>query len=209
MRIGYFDLNKGVGYPSSLKTYTYNSKQYCRSSVEGGCSSVYYDTLGKEIKEVCGMIEAYQYHSTDAFGFRQGATPTIDEPYLDGISITQGSPRQHIWSYVVASRAREFGGPCPTCSSAGNGGVSGPMFIGSDYYCATGNSGPGWEPKIYSNQLWDSPELLISCSANADPPWFKKRLTNSSTDNIEIRWCCDQVSVDEAIPTRRVELYIR
>ena len=49
MRIGHFDLNRGVGCPSSLNTYTYNSKQYCRRSVDEGCSSVYFDSLGKDV----------------------------------------------------------------------------------------------------------------------------------------------------------------
>ena len=211
MRIGYFDLNRGVGCPSNLNTLTYNGKQYCRRSVDGGCSSVYFDSLGNEIKEVCGMIEAYQYASTDAF--YSSSSYTIDGPYMDGISITQGSPRQHIWSYVVGhgNTAHSSTSQCP-CSSGGSG-TSPPGFVGGDYYCDTGNPNSNYEGIVYSDRLWDSSGVSCvsgsTCCDNPDQPWFRKKLTIPSTDNIELRWCADQSRSDEAIATRKVELYIQ
>ena len=45
----------------------------------------------------CG---GYQEGSPDAFGaFLVGRTTTIDR-YVDGVSITQGSPRKHLWTYA-------------------------------------------------------------------------------------------------------------
>ena len=210
MRIGHFDLNRGVGCPSNLNTFTYNNKQYCRRSVEGGCSSVYFDSLGKEIKEVCGMIEAYQYASLDAFR----SSSSIDGPYMDGISITQGSPRQHIWSYVVGIHniAQSSTSQCP-CSSGGSGTARPPSFVGEDYYCDTGNPTTTWEHVLYPDRLWDSSGVSCvsgsTCCDNPDQPWFRKKLATPSTDNIEVRWCSDQTRSDEATPTRKVELYIQ
>ena len=36
----------------------------------------------------------------DAFGFRT-LEHTIDQAYVDGLSVTHGSPRQHIWSFAA------------------------------------------------------------------------------------------------------------
>ena len=29
------------------------------------------------------------------------STCSMDDPYVDGISLTHGSPQQHIWSFVI------------------------------------------------------------------------------------------------------------
>ena len=212
MRIGHFDLNRGEGCPSNLNTFTYNSKQYCRRSVDVGCSSVYFDNLGKEIKEVCGIIEAYQYSSPDAF--RSSSSYTIDGPYIDGISITQGSPRQHIWSYAVGIHniAQSYISQCP-CSSGGSGTASPPSFVGGDYYCDTGNPNSNFEGIVYSDRLWDSSGVSCvsgsTCCDNPDQPWFRKKLATPSTDNVEVRWCGDEPRSNEFIATRQVELFIK
>ena len=177
---------------------------------------MYFDSLGKEVKEVCGdrMIEAYQYASTDAFGLYAAPPQTIDGPYMDGISITQGSPRQHIWTYAAAIQGYTgiiHKSKCP-CSSTGST-ASPPSFVGGDYYCDTGNPTATWRRILYPDRLWDSSGVSCvsgsTCCDNPDQPWFRKKLTTPSTDNIEVRWCADQPRYDEATPTRKVELYIQ
>ena len=215
MRIGYFYTGRHLAEcPPSLERFAYNKRWYCRRSVDVGCSSVYFDSLGKEIREVCGMIEAYQWNSPDAFA--ASSSQTIDGPYIDGISITQGSPRQHIWSYVggLQENAEQsyHNYKCP-CSSTGSGTASPPSFVGGDYYCDTGNPNTNWDPIVYPDRLWDSSGVSCvsgsTCCDNPDQPWFRKKLTTPSTDNIELRWCADQSRSDEAIATRNVELYIQ
>ena len=215
MRIGYFYTSRHLAEcPPSLERFAYNKRWYCRRSVDVGCSSVYFDSLGKEIKEVCGMIEAYQWNSPDAFG--ASSSYTIDGPYMNGISITQGSPRQHIWSYVVGLQENAVqphpNSKCP-CSSGGSGTARPPSFVGGDYYCDTGNPNTNWELIVYPDRLWDSSGVSCvsgsTCCDNPDQPWFRKKLTTPSTDNIEVRWCGDQTRSDEAIATRNVELYIQ
>ncbi len=70
--------------------------------IEGpGCTSTTYSTDGVEYSKVCGRIIAYQSGSPDAFSpyFRN----TIDDVYVDGVSLTHGqSPRQHIWTFAGA-----------------------------------------------------------------------------------------------------------
>jgi hypothetical protein len=50
--------------------------------------------------KACGQIIAYQVGSTGAFS-RPGSSPTIDNSYVDGISLTHGNPRQHIWTFAA------------------------------------------------------------------------------------------------------------
>ena len=44
-------------------------------------------------------MRGYQKGSSDAFAGSLGST--IDGPYVDGVSITRGSPRQLIWTYAI------------------------------------------------------------------------------------------------------------
>ena len=52
--------------------------------------------------KVYGRAIGYQFGSTDAFRSNLFMV-TIDDAYMDGISITHGSPRNHIWTYTAAS----------------------------------------------------------------------------------------------------------
>ena len=57
-------------------------------------------------------------------------------------SITQGLPRQHVWTYVAGNGENNYDCPCSNGSSA-----TVPAFVGSDYYC---ESGP-----LATDPLWD------------------------------------------------------
>ena len=63
---------------------------------------------------------------------------TIDEVYVDGVSITYGSTlRKHIWTYAsgldLGFHSTEFGCPCNNDNMQ-----QVPPYVGSDYYCETG-----------------------------------------------------------------------
>ena len=67
----------------------------------GGCDSTFFPTFGLTYNRVYGRILAYQHSNTHAFNqLIHGST--IDDPYLDGVSLTHGSvgSRQHIWSFA-------------------------------------------------------------------------------------------------------------
>lgn len=61
--------------------------------------------LGHTYSRVRGAVQALSKGSPDAFreeaGRSSGGEPTIDEPYVDGVSITHGAPRRHIITYVA------------------------------------------------------------------------------------------------------------
>ena len=68
------------------------------------CYSVNYTTADMLYLNVCGRITAYQVGSTNAFRryYQNTDTTTIDSNYVDGISLTHGNPRQHIWTFAAA-----------------------------------------------------------------------------------------------------------
>lgn len=48
-----------------------------------------------------GTLTAFQFDSMDAFRSEPLRTNHINGPYVDGISVTTVTPRQHIWTYAV------------------------------------------------------------------------------------------------------------
>jgi len=138
------------------------------------CTPVYYSVSGMQYREVCGRIEAYFNSHPDGF---LGSTFNIDSTYVDGVSLTHGSPREHIWTFAAAD-----GSPYCPCDSRGNPS-SVPSFVGSDYFCEYGST--------YFQPLWDGEGCSPTdncCSFNS-PPWFNKRLPQTTTDNLELRSC--------------------
>ena len=79
-------------------------KRTCvKNSEPAGCSSVIFSTTTSGYSKVCGKISAYQVRSTGAFGhWALGQPATIDTPYVDGVSLTHGNPRQHLWTFSAA-----------------------------------------------------------------------------------------------------------
>ena len=52
---------------------------------------------GMKYNKVCGQAVGYQKGSPDSFQ----PPDDINSYYVDGMSITYGSPRKHIWTYAV------------------------------------------------------------------------------------------------------------
>ena len=172
-----------------------NNMVLCRKTANPGCSSVIFPT-GGFYSEVCGRVYGYQKGSPDAFS---GAAVSINQPYIDGVSITHGHPRRHIWT-LAATTSLDF---CP-CSS--NPPVTVPSFVGTDYFCDVSGS------NTYSgaDRLWDGVGCLKGaqhCCAAAN--WFYKDLQLTTNDDIEFRVCTDQDSTIEDVYIEDVEIYVR
>jgi len=160
-------------------------------------------------------VIGYGYYNVDGFGQYAGPQ-TIEGPYVDGVSLTHGSPgaRQHIWSF--AAGLLETRNPIyPTYSCPCLGGTT-PSFVGNDYFCESGNPGPTWTNILYaSDPLWDGqgcgspPCCELSSPPGVTAPWFCKQLPQATTDDIEVRICGDEGASAEDAPVELIELYIR
>ena len=91
--------------PAGLKLLT-APKRLCAMNIDGrGCSSATFNLHGIRYTHVCGKIIGYQQKTPDAFGrYYSNHSLTIDDQYVDGISLTHGrNPRKHIWTFVAAN----------------------------------------------------------------------------------------------------------
>ena len=71
----------------------------CRrpSSSHNMCHGTFYSSGGRTYTKVCGRVIGYQVGHTDAFH----SSNSINESYVEGVSITHGSPRSHIWTFAA------------------------------------------------------------------------------------------------------------
>ena len=96
-RVAYLNMSDPLQQcPSSWRLYSTNGVRACGQSSGRGCRSQNY-TINQTYKKVCGQIIGYQVGSTDAFEFGHYE---IDEVYVDGVSLTYGEPRKHIWTFA-------------------------------------------------------------------------------------------------------------
>ena len=216
MRVAELDMTiSSQECPSSLRERTDSNRRSCE--VIGMCSTVNFDLQLLQYSRVCGKIQAYQVGSTDAFQIRQVgvASPTIEQRYVDGISLTHGHPRQHIWTFAAA--LDEVGtyplGNCP-CTNTNQAGSAGqpPAFVGSDYFCDTASTDAFVSNIFYGDDpLWDGAGCgpLNTCCSFNNPPWFFKQLLQPTTNNIEMRVCRDQLVNDENIAIEIIEIYVQ
>ncbi len=99
MRVAELDMtNSSHLCPSGLIEHNDSNIRTCaRESKSAGCSSVMISVSNINYASVCGRVIAYQSGSPDAFY----STSPIDSFYVDGVSLTHGSPREHIWQLLM------------------------------------------------------------------------------------------------------------
>ena len=199
--------------PSAWKEITTPHRVCGRKSASASCEGITYTTGSEQYGQVCGRIIGYQISTPDAFN---GAGQSIDTYYLDGVSVTYGSPRQHIWSFVagVDEQRTYSGSTCPCVAGSADGNEI-PSFVGQNYYCESGlTEFNGTHVGIFwsnGDPLWDGQGCgpTSSCCTFNSPPWFNVQLSSSTTDNIEVRICGDQAIGDEDTPVQLIELYVK
>ena len=172
------------------------------------CYPVYFSTADALYLKVCGKITAYQVGSTNAFRqyYENSEAPTINSSYVDGVSLTHGSQRQHIWTFAAALDRQHdnMNSKCPCLFDADP--FAPPPFVGEDYFCDSGNEEfMTGDTSLQTDPLWDGTDCL--CCVSDNPPWFYKQLPQPITDDIEMRVCKDGST--ENIAITEIEIYIQ
>ena len=199
MKVGYVTSNSSC--PEGLEALTAGGRKLCRKTVGIGCSSVTFPAHGVSYSKVCGRVYGYQKDTPDGF-YRSTRCPgcTIDQPYIDGVSITHGSPRQHIWTLAATRRVSKC--PCPT----GHNFDHFPQYVGDDYYCDV----EGTSTYNYTDRLWDGSGCLSGAEQCCDRAnWFCKDLPQPTTDDIEFRVCADEPRANEDVYIEDIEIYVQ
>ena len=221
MRIADINTKRGDTCPSGWKRY----KSYCIGGSAAGCYSAHFLTNSTSYTKVCGKAVGYQKGTMDCFypsayphGKVHNYTPitssrSLDGVYVDGISITTGNPRKHVWTYAVGL-SDDYNYPLFNCPCAKTPGPDPPTYVGNHYYCESGNTGTyyGKHGIIYSNDpLWDGTGCLSenSCCYNAGMPWFFRQFPTTTTGDIEVRICRDQAFADEGVAVEQLQLYVQ
>uniref|UniRef100_A0A1X7USB7 Thromboxane-A synthase n=1 Tax=Amphimedon queenslandica TaxID=400682 RepID=A0A1X7USB7_AMPQE len=198
-RLGKLDITQPSSTcPTSLQLITQSSTRICTKN-QAGCKSIPVPSQGLKYSQVCGRVRGYQRYTLEGFINHK----TIDQGYVDGVSITRGSPRKHVWS--LGGSTQNYGG-CP-CS----GGRKPASFVGSDYYCESGFPGGPQNTFGVADPLWDGkncPSNEAKCCTPPLLPWFLKKIGSTITDNIEIRVCSDEAPGNENIGIDQYEIYV-
>ena len=217
-RIAYLDMSDSTEEcPPGFRLYQSGSVRACgrQSSNSAGCQSVKFPSYGK-YSQVCGRVVGYQHGTPNAV---YSGHNDINSHYVDGISLTHGSSRQHIWTFMAglieASIYIDGRFNCP-CSQGSLQNSTIPSFIGNDYFCESGNpstSGTFSLSTFYTaDPLWDGKgcgSLEQTCCQAPGLPWFHKILKSTTTDYLEMRVCADQDTNDEDVPVNFYEIYIK
>ena len=97
-RIGFLDMAGATSNcPPGFRLYQVGAVRACGRPVGGAsCVSEILPTNGINYTQICGRVTGYQYASPDAVD-SNSLHNDIYSYYVDGVSITKGSPRQHSW----------------------------------------------------------------------------------------------------------------
>ena len=229
-RIAYLDMSDSTEEcPAGFKLYQSGGVRACgRQSFEDfSCQSVKFPSYGISYTQVCGRVVGYQYASPDAIQHGEWKNPqqylggtdpkhnNINSAYVDGVSLTHGSPRQHIWTFMGGLTGNEIimdgRYNCP-CSPGSPQSSHIQPFIGDDYFCESGAHN-SWQRQLYTaDPLWDGKgcdSIEQTCCQAPGLPWFHKILNSTTTDYLEMRVCADQETNDEDVPVNYYEIYIK
>ena len=204
--------------PSVWQEITTPHRVCGRRSTRASCEGLTYSTGSEQYDQVCGRIISYQIGTPDAFN---GAGRSIDTYYMDGVSVTYDSPRQHIWSFVGgvdergSSGSTHYSGSICPCVTGSTDRSHIPSFVGQNYFCESGIT--QWDGRTFvffgpnGDPLWDGQGCgpTSSCCTFNSPPWFNVQLSSPTTDDIEVRICGDETNQNEDTPIQLMELYVK
>ena len=200
----------------AIKSTTADLYDYASAPVYGKLYSTQSKTM--ETNKLCGPNKNFQYffgnvkcqkhHSviTVSFlivlnGFQSDNdrilrnNQSVNQNHVDGVSFTHGTnpDRTHIWTYIAAIKFGNAISRCTICDK------DKPFYIGTNFTCTTGHC-TAWP--CLNNAIWTD---RLPCAGNEA---FHRRLSESTTDNIEMRVCRDQGRHDKDILISYVEIFV-
>ena len=134
MRVAHLDMTQpDHSCPPGFRTITSSNKTLCGRPGPPGCVSVKFPTYNIPYNKVSGKVIAYQDKTPDAqCAHRLG----IEGTYIDGVSLTHGTPRKHIWSFI-ASHGENIN-DCRGCPCYNDFTGTRVPFIGNNFFCDSG-----------------------------------------------------------------------
>ena len=141
MRAAYLNMTDPTHHCPTGFRLTSHSNKSCERTTKPGCTGLTFAVQSVKYSKVCGKVIGYQYGSPDAFRpYYNNRALMVDGYYVDGVNITHGHPRRHIWTFAAAVNevyADENRCPCTKTDTTYTGVV--PLFLGNDYFCDSGS----------------------------------------------------------------------
>ena len=198
-RLGYLSTIHTPRSPCPPDLQFRSSPPSCRRSLGiHGCSSVLYPSNGMSYSQVCGRVHAQVSGSPDGFQYfgSRSLGVTLDQNYVDGVSLTYGNPRSHIWTFTAS--VNFAGGVCAVCDRKKPSYVD--LFScelvtrdNPQEFCSPGSS---------CKQLWDGTNQCVGGGT------FYRILSEPTSEDIEMRVCRAQARHDEDILVTFVEIFV-
>ena len=212
MRAAYIDMtNVNNTCPQGLTYTVESSTRMCTRSHSStfDCSSVTFPTHGVPYTKVCGRARGYQFiHTYSFYSYSNGGQTTLDSSYVSGLSVTYGSPRNHIWTFA-AGVSKDYNYACCNCPCAPYPGPAAPLFVGEKYFCESGNTGVIENQWYFDDPLWDSQGCASgSTCCDRGGPWFTTTLNQEVSNDIEVRMCHIYSSGSSDIGVNQLEIFI-
>ncbi len=122
-RLTFFDASSlAADCPDGFRRRSSTPHSCISSSSDPGCTSIRFENGANLYDQVCGRVAVSVTGRPEGFF---SASQDIKENYLDGVSLTYGTPRQHIWSHAVLPFDRN----CTSCVTDGED------FVGTNFTC--------------------------------------------------------------------------
>ena len=173
--------------------------------------TVSFTSHGLEYSHICGRIRGYQVGETSAFNL--GSPRTIDEVYVEGVSVTYGtSPREHVWTFAATRGDLYASGDICACGWPGAITFNLPSFVGDDLFCEAGTDLDDNSGRFYADDpLWDGLDCRSSstCCEFNTPPYFCKTLPEPTNEDLEVRLMADDPYTIADAPIELIEIYIQ
>ena len=212
--IANFSVSKaGQNCPSPWLKVKENGTTMCRrSSGNPGCSSVSYTHNKMKYSKVVGLVRGYQKGITESFYASKYSNYGINDPYVDGVSITIGHPRRHVWTYA-SGYSSDLGSGLYNCPCSVIRGPEAPPYVGEHYYCSSGSSSNPLTTTYYTDDpLWQGTgcdNTEDNCCADVGLPWFYREFPTPQDDDFEVRICYNQPYSNKAVLVDTIVLLIQ
>lgn len=198
--------------PYGWNKHLANGKYFCQApSTFYGCYSVFFSVpAGTSYNKTAGYVRGYQKGTTD--GFQGSQHCGINGPYVDGVSITLGFPRKHIWTYAIGYSEDE-NYPFNNCPCAVTPGPNPPSFVGEHYYCQSGSPTYPTSNSYYTDApLWQGTgcnNARDNCCAIIGMPFFYREFLFYQHESIEVRICSNEGYSQEAVLIDKILLFVK
>jgi len=229
-KVAYYDFSQQQCPPGFTRGYgpwnnvschpNTNNKNYACGL--GYNASITLPVEGRSYSSVCGKISGHG--DGVAFSNSYRCTTSLENSYVEGVSLTHGLPgnRTHIWTFAAAAPDGDTHSPtswrCPCSNSYLKWPHTIPDYVGRDYFCDTDTqyTVQDWNVRDWNNSLWDGQGCgpTSSCCEFNQPPYFCKHLNYTTSDDLEIRlftqpgWT-SRIGVIYYISLSHIEIYVK